>query len=515
MGPGFNAMQNHRELYKRHTIKYIMIVLGAIEKMEEQEQQHWTHKLFVENADLYLLALESMKERALKEVESLCKILDEFGMPRGSKILDLSCGIGRHSIPLAKRGYQVVGYDISPLYIEKAREWAEREGLVVATAANKNNVEVINNIIKFYQGDLRNVAKILSSNSEYNFNAIINMFTSVGYFGEEADFQLFKNLTSISSPDSLFLIETMNRDYLIRELEPFTMSDISERLQLHEKRRLNFENSFMEQEWKFYEKVTLNDTTANFLKLVLDLHFSFRVYSLHELIKLLKEAGWNNILANYGDMITVEPFNRSSNRIVLISKRSKKIEDYQHYKIRVIRNPDEIIKEANAIKERSNELCGCTTSGGMQYSYDYLSEINKKLLDKQKKGEHKGIRYISEINEDNAKIANAFVKSGIQFRHIKNLPPMSFILTDKEMAATIETMKNGNHVQSLLITNEPTYLSHVKNMFEELWKNAIDAVDRIKDIEERKETDYELADVKHYLNEVFEEVNRMKNKAGF
>ena len=119
-------------------------------------------------------------------------------MPKDSKILDLSCGIGRHSIPLAKRGYKVIGYDISSLYLKKAREWATREGLM----NNHNDVkddESENNTIKFYQGDLRDAIRILSDNEQTDFNAIISMETSFGYFGEEVDYQLFKDLTSLCS----------------------------------------------------------------------------------------------------------------------------------------------------------------------------------------------------------------------------------------------------------------------------------------------------------------------------
>ena len=39
-------------------------------------------------------------------------------------------------------------------------------------------------------------------------------------------------------------------------------------------------------------------------------------------------------------------------------------------------------------------------------------------------------------------------------------------------------------MNSLLISNEPAYISHYNSIFEELWRNAIDAIDRIRDIQE-------------------------------
>src|SRR5438034_11695593 len=84
---------------------------------------------------------------------------------------------------------------------------------------------------------------------------------------------------------------------------------------------------------------------------------------------------------------------------------------------------------------------------------------------------------------DKARGARVFLRAGIQIRHVKNLPPMSFGVSDKEIAATIEKMEGGRMVQSLLLSNEPAYISHFYSIFEELWYKGIDAADRIKDIE--------------------------------
>jgi len=155
-----------------------------------------------------------------------------------------------------------------------------------------------------------------------------------------------------------------------------------------------------------------------------------------------------------------------------------------HYETKILDNPEEIVSEIGRLTANSNELSNCLTPGGMQYSYNHFFEIKKKLLDKQKKGEHKGIRYISNINKDNAKLARAFLDAGIEIRHIKNLPPMSFGVSDKEIAATIEKMEGGKMVQSLLLTNEAPYVGHFHSIFEELWNNGVDASDRLSDINE-------------------------------
>jgi hypothetical protein len=55
---------------------------------------------------------------------------------------------------------------------------------------------------------------------------------------------------------------------------------------------------------------------------------------------------------------------------------------------------------------------------------------------------------------------------------------MSFVLTDKEVGATIEKMERGKLVQSILFVNELQHVKHFNTIFEELWENGIDAKHR-------------------------------------
>src|SRR5215472_7048499 len=112
-----------------------------------------------------------------------------------------------------------------------------------------------------------------------------------------------------------------------------------------------------------------------------------------------------------------------------------------HYDTRIINDSQQIIREIHRLIADSNELYTCLTTGGIEYSYNHFFEINKELFDSQKKGEHKGIKVIIIIDESNKKLARILVDAGIQIKHVRNPPPISFILSDKEIAVTIEKKK--------------------------------------------------------------------------
>jgi two-component system, OmpR family, sensor histidine kinase VicK len=89
-------------------------------------------------------------------------------------------------------------------------------------------------------------------------------------------------------------------------------------------------------------------------------------------------------------------------RAILAEQKIKEIEEgITHYETRIVEDPNQIIEEISRITANSNELSTCLTPGGMQYSYNYFFEIKKKLLEKQREGKHKGIRYITKIEKDN------------------------------------------------------------------------------------------------------------------
>jgi two-component system, OmpR family, sensor histidine kinase VicK len=167
------------------------------------------------------------------------------------------------------------------------------------------------------------------------------------------------------------------------------------------------------------------------------------------------------------------------------------------YETKVFKNQEEIAIKIKDLLETSNELLVCSRYGGLQLGYNRFLGLGKEVLDKHREGRHKGIKLVTtSIDKDSAELVEKLLDLGIQIRDIKNMPPVNFSVTDKEVHATIDKMEDGNMGQSVLVSNEPIYVKHFRSIFEELWKDGVDAKSRIANIEEG----VDLADIEVITN---------------
>ena len=114
----------------------------------------------------------------------------------GGRILDVACGAGRHTAPLAKRGFDVFGFDLSPTLLRRAARRAGPHRLVQGTMA----------AFPF---------------ADESFDGIISIFNSIGYFEDESDnFAVFEGMSNLLTPGGRIVIETTNRDFFIRHAPP-------------------------------------------------------------------------------------------------------------------------------------------------------------------------------------------------------------------------------------------------------------------------------------------------------
>ncbi len=122
------------------------------------------------------------------ECDLIETLLSVYGSRPTHSLLDLGCGTGNHALPLAERGYRVVGVDRSEGMLSQARA-------KVATTAAKERVE-------FYPGDVRTV------DLQQMFDAALMMFAVLGYQLENADvLAALRTVRRHLQPGGLFIFD--------------------------------------------------------------------------------------------------------------------------------------------------------------------------------------------------------------------------------------------------------------------------------------------------------------------
>lgn len=152
--------------------------------------KNWRKNFFDENyIDFYKNILTPA--RTAEEVEFLVSVFDADT----ELILDIPCGYGRHTIELAKRGYWVHGVDVHDSQLDIARQSAI--GIPC---------------VSFEKADMREFRG-------HAYDAVINMFTSFGYFSRKEDAEVLGNLSKSIRSGGLVVIDVRNSVRLRNEME--------------------------------------------------------------------------------------------------------------------------------------------------------------------------------------------------------------------------------------------------------------------------------------------------------
>lgn len=263
--------------------------------MEDSSQ--WIDDFFVQRGQLFLQILNHMWHQSEPIVDGIVELARANGVASG-KALDICCGNGRIAIPLAKRGFDVTGIDISKILIEDAKSKAHKFG--------------VKNRTKFIAGDVRDLKSILKE--EGRFNLIISVWTSIGYYDEDTDMEILRQAQSLAKPNGLLIIDTVNRDaFMASSLDRLKVYNEYGRLVVLEEPTPDYSASRVSTKWRFYSK------DGNDLKYIDAVKYNVRQYSFHELVRLMSKAGWT-MLGPYDHLRTLQAFNRRSSRIVVAAR---------------------------------------------------------------------------------------------------------------------------------------------------------------------------------------------------
>jgi SAM-dependent methyltransferase len=216
-------------------------------------------------------------------------IEDSLAVAKGAMVLDLACGTGRHAIELTRRGYKVVGFDLSlPMLARAADEAQER--------SQKLN---------FVQGDMREMT------FEDTFDGIYCWNTSFGFFEEEKNAQVVARVHKALRKSGQFLLDVINRDFLIRQAPSLAWFE-GEGCICMDEMAIDWITSRM----RVKRTMMMDDGRTK------EIEYSVRVYSLHELGKMLNDAGFR-VAEVSGRATTPGVFfgNESPRTLILAEKR--------------------------------------------------------------------------------------------------------------------------------------------------------------------------------------------------
>ncbi len=223
------------------------------------------------------------KERNEKEAKFFINNLVHYlTLEKESKVLDLACGKGRHSLYLNELGLEVTGLDLSENSISIAKK-------------NENK----NKALKFEVHDMR----IPFSGS---FDAVLNLFTSFGYFDtDEEHIQVLNNIKNAVNENGLAVLDYLNIEFIKQNL-------VAEEIKIVDginfKINRKIENNFVIKDIYFEDK----GEQFHFIEKV-------KAYTLQD-FEAMMASQEIYLLDTFGDYKLNKFFKNSSERLILIFK---------------------------------------------------------------------------------------------------------------------------------------------------------------------------------------------------
>ncbi|QEN07442.1 class I SAM-dependent methyltransferase [Oceanispirochaeta crateris] len=201
-------------------------------------------------------------QRLKNSVYEVERIMELCGIKKNDNVLDCCCGLGRHSLELAQKGCRVSGLDLSQGYLDLAKAEAEKRSLKV----------------DFIHKDARTI------DYENQFDAIINMFTSFGYFDDpDEDLELLRKLHRALKPGASLFMEMMGKEILARDFEERTWFE-REGIKIMLEYSVDLNWTELCNRWLFYKDDVMTEYS-----------FSHRIFSASEMAAMLWKAGFSTI----------------------------------------------------------------------------------------------------------------------------------------------------------------------------------------------------------------------------
>ena len=234
--------------------------------------------------------LDALRPGLTNTDQEVAFVVRTLALKPGDRVLDLACGQARHAVPLARQGIDVTGQDQSADYLRDARDAAEQAGI---------DLPLVNS-------DMRTIP------FEGQFDAVISMFTSFGYFESEVDnLQVLTEISKALKPGGRVLIDLINREWVIANNRPTERRENTDGTVVLEERKLNLETS--------QNHVTFTFVDAHGKRRESVGH-RIRLYTLTEVIQMMGDAGLTYERACGG--FDSEPYTASTRRMIVVARKA-------------------------------------------------------------------------------------------------------------------------------------------------------------------------------------------------
>jgi SAM-dependent methyltransferase len=240
-----------------------------------------TEQVFTPNHYYYFFAEDLLPERIEREVAVIWQRLD---LHAGMAVLDLACGNGRIANALGRRGCLVTGLDITPAFLEQAKQMAAAEEPMAT----------------YHLGDMRTLPWTA------HFDAIVNWMSAYGYFGDEENRQVLGEAHRALKPGGKLLLELNNRDWVLKN---FQRSSVVER-----------DGNYLVDQ-RHYDVSTGRVYTERLILFAGEqshMRFFVREFSYHELAVWLHQVGFARVNSYGWDD---RPFSLESQRMVVVAEK--------------------------------------------------------------------------------------------------------------------------------------------------------------------------------------------------
>jgi SAM-dependent methyltransferase len=246
-------------------------------------RRHWWEEIF--NDDY----LRTQRRYTPEQITSEGNFIEaSLGVEKGASVLDVGCGVGRQAVELATRGYEVLGLDLSLAMLSRASDNAQNRGAK----------------LNFLQSDM------LEMEFTELFDAAYCVGSTFGFFDDDKNADVIQRLHRALKPGGTLLLEVVNRDCAAQQHPAMTWYE-ADGCVCMEETNFNWFTSRLEGK----RTLLLEDGRQREQK------FSMRMYSLHELGKILHNAGFRVIEVSGHQKTPGAFFGASSMMLIILAQK--------------------------------------------------------------------------------------------------------------------------------------------------------------------------------------------------